>query len=146
MFELNAYNMNRKQIELFVAKEKCQKSEAQTTNILLNQQTNVVIINSDKVVWRNLKFESLVAEVYQNFVGIAQRASEDISKTCQIFSNMKIFKPITAESAETFSLLQINDKLTDAEPTMHVKIKFQNQNKRIFEISKQNFNLNLEET
>jgi hypothetical protein len=29
---------------------------------------------------------------------------------------------------------------------MLVKIKFQNQKKRIFEISKQRFNLNLEET
>lgn len=59
---------------------------------------------------------------------------------------MKIFRPITAESAETFSLLEITDKLNDVEPTMHVKIKFQNQGKRIFEISKQKFSLNLEET
>ena len=59
---------------------------------------------------------------------------------------MKIFRPITAESAETFSLLEITDKLNDSEPTMHVKIKFQNQSKRIFEISKQKFSLNLEET
>jgi|LakMenEpi03Oct11_1017367.scaffolds.fasta_scaffold40468_1 hypothetical protein len=59
---------------------------------------------------------------------------------------MKIFKPITAESAEKFSLLEIVGKLNDAEPTMHVQIKFQNQGKRMFEINKQKFNLNLEET
>lgn len=59
---------------------------------------------------------------------------------------MKIFKPITTESAEKFSLLEIAEKLTDVEPAMLVKIKFQNQSKRIFEISKQKFNLNLDET
>jgi len=82
MFELNAYNTNRKQIELFVAKEKCEKSEAQTTNILLNQKTNVVIVKNKKVVWKNLKFESLVTDVYLNFVSIVQKAGENISQTC----------------------------------------------------------------
>ena len=59
---------------------------------------------------------------------------------------MKIFRQIRTESAEKISLFEIIEKLNDEEPTMHVKINFQNQTKRIFEISKQKFNLNLDET
>lgn len=56
-----------------------------------------------------------------------------------MFVNMKLFARFRSEDKEKFNLVEISNKLSEQEPSAYFKVKVDEKNKRVFEISKQKF-------
>ena len=59
-----------------------------------------------------------------------------------MFVNMKLFTRFRSQDKEKFNLVEITNKLSDAEPSAYYKVKVDENTKRVFEVSKQKFQLN----
>jgi hypothetical protein len=59
----------------------------------------------------------------------------------QIFVNMKLFTRFRSEDKEKLNLVEISKKLDEKEPSAYFKVKVDEKNKRVFEVSKQKFQL-----
>ena len=108
-----------------------------------NQHSNVVILKDEKVVFKNNMFEEFVKDIFQNFVPDRplNEAEDDRS---QAFCNLKIFRPAFIASFELYSLLEVSQQLISG--PLIFAVKFGDSVKRIFEINKQKFDFNNEET
>ena len=54
---------------------------------------------------------------------------------------MKLFTLFKSQDKEKFNLVEITNKLSDAEPSAYYKVKVDENTKRVFEVSKQKFQL-----
>ncbi len=53
-----------------------------------------------------------------------------------MFVNMKLFTRFRCEDKEKLNLVEISNKLSEKEPSAYFKVKLDEKNKRVFEISK----------
>jgi hypothetical protein len=54
---------------------------------------------------------------------------------------MKLFTRFNSQEKDKFNLVEISSKLSEAEPSAYYKVKVDEKTKRIFEVSKQKFQL-----
>jgi hypothetical protein len=57
----------------------------------------------------------------------------------QIFVNMKLFTRFRSKDKEKLNLVEISKNLDEKEPSAYFKVKVDEKNKRVFEVSKQKF-------
>ena len=59
----------------------------------------------------------------------------------QMFVNMKLFTRFDSQNKEKFNLVEISERLSDEQPSAYFKVKVDENTKRVFEVSKQKFQL-----